>query len=117
MSTLADVFVPVEAHYRTQVLKATWGHLAPRKNKTYRGSVVFALGCFDNGHLNPTPLTCEFEGLDDSPWFYEALIEFLQTLGGDEGGVYRWDGTFLNYEFRGAVERCALSRPKRVDVD
>jgi hypothetical protein len=107
--TIADVFAPVEAHYRAQVLKATWGHLAPAKNKTYRGHAIFAFGCFGSDCLNPTVLECEI-GLDSSPWFYDALIEFLGTFGGDDatGGVYRWDGTFRNYEFKGSVRRLPL---------
>lgn len=103
--SMADAFAPVEAHYRARVLEATWGHLAPRKNKTYPGHIVFALGCYDCGHLNPTPLTCEFKGLDDSPWFYEAVIEFLQSLGGKAGDVYRWQGNFRNYEFAGTLQK------------
>ncbi len=106
--SMADAFAPVEARYRAQVYKETWGHLAPRKNKVYRGYVIFALGCFDSGHLNPTVLSCEI-GIDDSPWFFDALHEFLRTLKGDEGGVYRWDGTFKNYNFTGSVRRIYLS--------
>jgi hypothetical protein len=106
--SMADAFAPAEARYRTAIMGQTWGHLAPRKNKTYQGYVVFALGCYDCGRLNPTPLCCVFRGLDDSPWFYAALIEFLQSLKGEEGAVYRWRGTFRNYEFKGAIERMTL---------
>lgn len=108
MTTMADAFAPVEALYRGQVAADTWGHLAPRQSKTYRGHVVFALGCYDSGHLNPTPLQCELGGLDDSPWFYDALLQFLQSLGGESGCVYRWEGSFRNYCFRGTLRRLAL---------
>ena len=100
-----DAFAPVQALYRSEVMKATWGHLAPRKNKTYRGRIVFALGCYDSGELNPTPLACDFKGLDDSPWFYDAVIEFLQSLGGEAGDVFRWEGAFRNYEFKGTLQK------------
>lgn len=103
--TIADAFAPVEARYKSLVMQHTWGHLAPRKNKTYRGYVVFALGCYDSGELNPTPLTCEFAGLGDSPWFYDSLMDFLQSLGGKAGDVFRFDGTFRNYEFQGTVAK------------
>lgn len=106
--TMADAWAPIEANYRAKVYEATWGHLAPRKNKSYRGHIVFALGCFGNDHLNPTVLECEI-GLDSSPWFFDALIEFLESLGGHEGGVYRWDGTFRNYIFKGTVNRLILT--------
>lgn len=103
--TMTDAFAPVEAHYRAKAMQATWGHLAPRKNKSYRGYIAFALGCYDCGHLNPTPLACEFKGLDDSPWFYQAVNEFLESLGGKAGEVYRWEGIFRNYEFTGTLQK------------
>lgn len=105
--TMAAVFAPVEAHYRAQVQKATWGHLAPKKGKAYRGHIIFALGCFGSDRLNPTVLACEI-GLDSSPWFFEALMDFCRSIDGEEGGVYRWNGTFRNYEFKGTVARIPL---------
>lgn len=105
--TMADAWAPVEAHYRAQVFEETWGHLAPRKNKSYRGHITFALGCFGNDPLNPTVLACEI-GIDSSPWFFDAMIDFLQSLKCEEGGVYRWEGAFRNYEFKGAVQRLSL---------
>lgn len=104
---MADVFAPVEARYRAQVLKATWGHLAPRRHKAYSGHVVFAVGCFGSDPLNPVALECEI-GLDSSPWFFDAMEDFMQSLKCEEGGVYRWDGVFKNYEFKGTVRRLNL---------
>lgn len=102
--SMHDAWAPIEAHYRAEVFKATWGHLAPRKNKSYRGHIIFALGCFGDDALNPTVLTCEI-GIEGSPWFFDAMVEFLASLKGEEGAVYRWDGTFRNYEFNGSVRR------------
>jgi hypothetical protein len=106
--TMYEAFAPAEARYRQQVAQQTWGHLAPRRNKKYRGHVVFALGCYDGGEHNPTPLTSDFKDLSDSPWFYDALISFLESLGGEGGAVYRFDGYFRNYEFVGSTRRLAL---------
>jgi hypothetical protein len=106
---LADAFRQHEANYRAAVLADTWGHLAPHKNKKYKGYIVFAVGCCGSDHLNPTPLEIEFDDLDSSPWLYDALIELLQSLETEEGGVYRWDGTFRNYQFIGDVRRLKLS--------
>jgi hypothetical protein len=105
---IADAFKSHEAIYRAKVLEETWGHLAPKENKTYKGFVIFALGCFGSDRLNPTVLQCELGDLDGSPWLYDALIEFLQSLGGDEGRIYRWDGKFRNYEFRGTVRQLRI---------
>jgi hypothetical protein len=101
---IADAFAPAEARYRAQVMAETWGHLAPKRNKIYRGHVTFAIGCFGSDHLNPTCLSCEFEDLESSPWFFDALNDFLQSLETEAGCVYRFDGTFRNYEFKGTVK-------------
>lgn len=106
--TIADAFAPVTAQYRAEILKETWGHLAPRKNKAYPGHFVFAVGCFGSDDLNPTALTCEFNGLDDSPWFFDAIMDFMQSLEVDTGRVYRFDGSFRNYEFKGEVRQLEL---------
>jgi hypothetical protein len=106
--TIADVFIPVDARYRAQVQYETWGHLAPRKNKKYKGYIIFAVGCFGTGHLNPTALECELE-LDSSPWFFNVMMDFLRSMDGETGCVYRWDGYFRNYEFVGSVRRMALA--------
>jgi hypothetical protein len=106
MSTFGDALAACEEIYRQVVLEETWGHLAPKKNKTYKGRVVYATGCYDNGDLNPTPLSCNLKGLDSSPWFYSAIHEWLQDLPEEyrkEGCVYEWRGTFRNYEFNGKV--------------
>jgi hypothetical protein len=112
-----DAFAPVEAIYREEVMRATWGHLAPKKGKIYRGYMTFAIGCYDHDDLNPTPLKVQFRGLDDSPWIYEAIHERLSRwhLGFGRrrrrqprfavGGVYRFDGCIQNYRFYGKIRR------------
>jgi hypothetical protein len=105
---IADAFAPAEARYKSLVLANTWGHLAPRKNRTYKGYAIYALGCFGDDHLNPTALECEFKGLDSSPWFFDALMEFLGAQEGETGGVYRFDGTFRNYNFHGTIQQLQL---------
>jgi hypothetical protein len=107
--TMADVFAPAEARYRQVVLANTWGHLAPRRNETYRGHIIFAVGCFGDDRLNPTALACEFGELDSSPWFYDALQGFLQDQQTEEGHVYRFDGTFRNYKFTGKIRRLVVA--------
>lgn len=108
--SIADAFAPAEAAYKAKVMEHTWGHLAPKCNKTYRGHIVFAIGCFGEGVLNPMALSCEFNGLDSSPWFYDAMQSFIDEYGGDDnaGNVYRFEGTFRNYEFTGTVQRLNL---------
>lgn len=106
---LADAFAPSIAKYKAEQLKATWGHLAPKKNKAYRGFIVFAIGCFGDDALNPTALECEFNGLDSSPWFFDAMTDLLGSLETEAGCIYRWEGTFRNYEFDGETRKMHIS--------
>jgi hypothetical protein len=80
-------------------------HLAPKKNRTYRGKVIWALGCFGSDNLNPMPLVCEFDGLCSSPWFYDALIDFLHEHSTEEGTLWRFDGIFRNYKMKGTIRQ------------
>lgn len=113
--TIHDSFLPVERRYREAVLRETWGHLAPEKNKSYPGRIVFSFGVYDCGNLNPVVLVCDFGELDGGPWFYNALINFLdQYTPGETGVVYEWTGTFRNYKFKGRAPRLLLNTNKVV---
>lgn len=101
---LQDVFPAIEQSNRNIALQNTFGHLAPKKSKIYKGRLVFAVGCFGNDNLNPTALFCEFDGLDSSPWFFDAMTEFMEAQKVDEGCVYEFRGTFTNYEFKGHIK-------------
>jgi len=100
---IADAFAPAQAKYKAQIMSQTWGHLAPKKNKTYKGRIVFAVGCFGDDPLNPTALFCEFDGLDSSPWFFDALADFIAEQESEAGCVYEFKGTFRNYVFKGRI--------------
>ena len=105
-ASFAAAFEPAENWYREQVIYATWGHLAPVKNRTYKGHVVWALGCLGNDNLNPTILQFDFgPDLTSSPWLYDLLTDFLQSISKEEGAVFRWDGSMRNYKFNGIVNR------------
>lgn len=106
MSTFGETLADAEVPYIRAVFKETWGHLAPKRNKIYKGRIVYAIGCYDSGHFNPTPVTVELVGLGDSPYFYEAINEWLQDLEDGfrkEGCVYEFKGHFKNYRFIGEI--------------
>jgi hypothetical protein len=86
---------------RERVMAETWGHLAPKKNKTYRGTMVIAVGCYGDDPLNPTVLRTDWGDLDSSPWWFGAMQDYIGDLDLEEGRVYRWEGTFRNYKFKG----------------
>lgn len=110
--TISDVFAPVEALYREQVQRATWGHLAPEAGRTYRGTILFAIGEYGD----VVPVRVRFKGLPDSPWFFDAMIDFLIEQSRDgalkDGHIYRFSGTtcaanddFDDIKFEGKVSR------------
>lgn len=101
-----DAFAIIEAENKRRVMGETWGHLAPHRNAVYRGRIVYACGVYDSGHLNPTvifdKLTSRTCGdIDGSPWWYEALHDFLGEQQNEVGVVYEWTGQFCNYQFTG----------------
>lgn len=111
--SLASALAQYDSVYASKVRDATWGHLAPRRHVKYRGHIVFAVGCYDD--LNHVVIDCEFKdrkgkALDDSPWFYEHLHDFVGSdqNRGTAGNVYRFDGAFCNYVFTGTIVRLTL---------
>jgi hypothetical protein len=104
---IADAFIEPDRRFKSTIMADTWGHLAPKQNRTYRGFITFAVGCFGDDPLNPQMLVCEFKGLDASPWFFDAASEFISEEETEPGCVYRFDGTFRNYEFVGTVLKLA----------
>lgn len=100
--SMQDAFAPVEAANRDNVMQSTWGHLAPKKGKSYKGTIVWAQGCYGN---STTALSVEFKDLDDSPWLYEAVHEFMFAQDTEVGNVYMFTGAFRNYKFIGKVKR------------
>lgn len=110
-----DVWESVEEKYKSSVLAQTFGHLAPNKNATYTGSITFSVGMFGD---EVSILKCSFIHKDGSkiypsPWFYDSLHDELCHIVDDtplkSGDVYRWDGTFRNYKFKGKTTKLELS--------
>jgi len=102
--SLADAFAPYEAKQRESVMEATWGHLAPKKRKTYRGYIVFTHSIYGD-ILN---IANDFGELPDSPWFFQAMMDFICSQDTEQGCVYRFDGTFRNYQFTGTARKVSV---------
>lgn len=76
-----------------QVRQDTWGHLAPKPRRRYKGTILFAES--EYGGQGRTIIRTDFEDLPSSPWFYESMCDFIYGLEGiEEGSVYRWTGTY-----------------------
>jgi hypothetical protein len=105
--TMAAAFAPIDAANREAVSQSTWGHLAPEKNVTYRGGILFCKSEYNSGTI--TLIASKFE-LDSSPWFYDAIYEFLYSFENLEAGaVYKLNATFRNYRWWGTpIKQLAL---------
>jgi hypothetical protein len=99
------------ARRAAEVMNDTWGHLAPERGREYVGTVVYTHGCY--GDL--TIITADFDGLDDSPWFFEHLNDWLLDQDDKPGGVYRFEGTYSHdRKDRFAGETQALNLAEQV---
>lgn len=74
---------------KAQVEAETWGHLAPKSNRSYRGYIVFAVTAWGVS----LPINAEFKELPDSPWAHSDMLDFIGNHT-DDTGVYRFEGTY-----------------------
>lgn len=91
------------ARREAEVMQETWGHMAPNPNREYTGSVLFTHGAY--GDL--TAISVDFDGLDDSPWFYEHLHDWFVNLDTEPEKIYRFGGTYCSdraTRFVGAID-------------
>ena len=109
---MENAFAPIEAMYREQMRVATWGHMAPVKDRKYTGRIIFAVGCYGNDDINPTVLTTDV--LPNSPWEYDHIRELIwalqKTFGEhnerfNSGCVYGINASCRNYLFEGQLMR------------
>ena len=99
MTYMSKAFAPIMAEYKEATMQDTWGHFAPRKGKSYPGFVVFAIAVDGTYCL----INYDFDGLDGSPWLYEALMSFIGDNAKEQGVVYQFEGKFRNYAFSGRI--------------
>ena len=110
-----EVMAPVMAHRRNIVLRETWGHLAPKKNISYKCKILFSVSGYDSG--TRTIIDTELAaGLEDSPWLYESIDMEVNKWKIDSSkvpGVYLIVGTFRNFRWYGKPKLVySLSNPQ-----
>lgn len=91
---MRDCFAEAESVYHRAVQASAWGHLAPEKNKTYRGTLMVA-----SGDYGDTIVVQDRVGVPNSPWWFEAIHEFIEGVDIEPGGVVELSVTFRNYRF------------------
>ena len=101
----AETFAPINAANRQAVFANTWGHLAPEKNVSYKGKILFC----NSGYTNTSVALIDsyFENLSDSPWLYDAINDYIyeQSKELPEGAVYVIHATLRNYRFYGKPKK------------
>lgn len=74
-----------------QVQRETWGHLAPEPGQTYRGAVMFAHAAFggDTAFLSIDFTLPDGTPLNDNPWSYEDITNYIIDWICDQASGYR----------------------------
>ena len=104
---LDEAFAAHEAKDRAAILADTWGHLGPKPRTDYHGWMVWAHSAYGGDILL---VDAALDGLPDSPWLHEDMVEYIGEHMGEPGNVYRWEGTYTKFKngqcrFSGQVSR------------
>jgi hypothetical protein len=84
-----------------RIFAQTWGHMAPKKNVSYKGVVRFVLTDHSHYGCQPIIVTYDFPNLD-GPYLHDELFQECldwETDGLEIGKVYFRELTFRNYRF------------------
>ena len=74
-------FAPAEAAHKAKIIQDTWGHLFPDKEH-YTGQIRIASPYY--GVHGSTVVLLESDSLPcSSPWWFDAVMEFSDTVGED----------------------------------
>jgi len=105
--SLSDAFAMIDAENKARVIGETWGHLAPVRTQSYEGKMIFANGSYGDHVL----LYSTWKGLDDSPWLFNDMTDFMCEKAKDLGeGVFQFDGFYRRdadgeWEFDGSISQ------------
>jgi len=75
-----------------EVRQDTWGHLAPKIGRKYKGFILIATSPYSG--LGWTVIQDEFEGMESNPWYYDHLCEYINNLDLEDGKLFRFTGTY-----------------------
>lgn len=75
---------------KDKVLSQTFGHLYPKDNRPHVGHLVFTIG----GYGDITPIDASFKDIDDSPWFYDDMQDYISKSKFKRGNIYVFVGTY-----------------------
>ncbi len=75
-----------------QVLRDTWGHLAPQPRQKHTCFIEFCQDAYGQNRV----IRYNFAGLQDSPWLYEHIFGLVSSKMRKRasGTIHRFSGTF-----------------------
>jgi hypothetical protein len=109
----SKILAPYNARVKDQVMRETWGHLAPNHRQIYEGFILFTHTAWNKIE----PIEFEFKNLEMSPWLFEQMNEFIskkELLKNDGSfGVFIFTGKYQlynngNYRFSGKIKKVKI---------
>lgn len=76
---------------------ATFGHLAPKPKKYYKGYIVFTLTAFGDTCI----IDFDFKDLEASPWFNIDVLDYITNYTDKvkkDFAVIKWHGNYKKYK-------------------
>lgn len=111
--SMASICATIEADAKCRVMHETFGHLAVEPgSKPFPGSFLFIYGEYGDFPC----IESNFPGVEDSPWFFDAMNEYIwgkikdKGPASEKGRVYRFTGTYRMFKngvsrFSGKVKK------------
>lgn len=98
-----------------QVFNETWGHLRPEKGTDHPGTMIIALSSYNDQGV--VVVEKKFPTLANSPWFYEAMNDYVLKIMYERKkrspGIYTFTGCVRSYKngklkFFGKITKMSL---------
>lgn len=100
MLNFEKTFKPVEKANKDIVLSNTWGHLYSNDFKPHKGYLIYTLSAYGNFEV----IDSNFEGVEDNPWLFEDLNDYISCNTKIPGSIYIFQGTYRKLK----NQRCVL---------
>jgi hypothetical protein len=104
MQNIAEIMADYNEVKRQEVLAHTWGHLAAKKDKQYRIKILFSESSY-GGQVTSLIESKLYNGLEDSPWLYDAILDRINKAMKRKPGVYLINGIIRNYRVIGKAKK------------
>ena len=94
------------------VLSQTWGHLYPKDQQPHDGFIVFAHSAY--GDISS--IDSDFKDIDDSPWFFQDMMNYIGKCNTIAGNIYIFKGTYRKLKNQRAVFKGKIQKIKVSDL-